>query len=80
MNRPVKNKIAKPGKSTVKLYFNSMNEIMNEGNKYNFQLNNSLKSHHLVLLINWALLSQQYCCPTLKESSENKLTVQEIRH
>ena len=35
----------KPGKSTVKLYFNSMNEIMNEVNKYNFQLNNSLKSH-----------------------------------
>lgn len=38
--------MAKPGKSTVKLYFNSMNEIMNEVNKYNyFQLNNSLKSH-----------------------------------
>lgn len=38
--------MAKPEKSTVKLYFNSMNEIMNEVNKYNyFQLNNSLKSH-----------------------------------
>ena len=45
VNRQVKNKIAKPGKSTLKLYFNSMNEIMNEVNKYNFQLNNSLKSH-----------------------------------
>ena len=38
-------KVNRPGKSTVKLYFNSMNEIMNEVNKYNFQLNNSLKSH-----------------------------------